>query len=110
MQLQSCIILSRFFNKYKNCPVLSRVYTGAENTGSNGRYFPGQNTFYAPHHLPLTDDEADDDAPASYDNMTQRDDALDSDDPPAGRLFIKLRTDKCLTGKAMWESSDTTVE
>lgn len=39
-----------------------------------------------------------DDALAPYDNtMMQGDDALDSDDPPAGRLFMKLRTNRCLT-------------
>lgn len=39
-----------------------------------------------------------DDALAPYDNaVTQSDDALDPDDPPAGRLFIKLRMDRCLT-------------
>lgn len=39
-----------------------------------------------------------DDALALYDNAVMRsDDALDPDDPPAGRLFIKLKTDRCLT-------------
>ncbi len=39
-----------------------------------------------------------DDALAPYDNaVMQSDDALDPDDPPAGQLFIKLRTDRCLT-------------
>lgn len=39
-----------------------------------------------------------DDALARYDNaVMQSDDALDPDDPPAGRLFIKLGTDRCLT-------------
>lgn len=44
-----------------------------------------------------------DDALAVYDNAVMRsDDALDPDDPPAGRLFIKLRTDRCLTSWQDW--------
>lgn len=39
-----------------------------------------------------------DDALAHYDNaVMQRNDASAPDDPPAGRLFINPRTDRCLT-------------